>query len=195
MSAVAPPTRVTPADLLRMPDRKRYELVNGQLVERKMSLWSSYVGGEIHALLRNFCRPKGLGWVLPEGTGYQCFPDEPFKVRKPDTSFIARERMPLARATEEGFITVAPDLAAEVVSPNDIAYEVEEKVQAFLRAGVRVVWVVIPPTRTVEVHRRDGGGVILREDDELTGDDVIPGFRCRVGDLFVPPFEPMPNGT
>jgi Uma2 family endonuclease len=189
MSAVPPPTRYTPEDLQRMADADCYELVNGQLVELNKSLWSSHVAGEIHILLSNFCGPKGLGWVLPGGASYQCFPEEPTNVRKPDTSFIARERMPLARATEEGFITVAPDLAAEVVSPNDIAYEVEEKVQALLRAGVRVVWVVIPPTRTVKVHRRDGGGVILREGDELTGEDVIPGFRCRVSDLFVPPFE------
>jgi Uma2 family endonuclease len=177
-----------------MPDGDRYELVDGQLVERRMSLWSSYVSGEIYALVRAFCRAKGLGWVLPEGTGYQCFPDAPDKVRKPDTSFISKERMPLERASEEGFIRVAPDLAVEVISPNDTAYEVDEKVQAYLRAGVRLVWVVNPDARAVAVHRQTEIGDILRESDELTGEEVLPGFRCRVSELFVPPFEATSAG-
>jgi Uma2 family endonuclease len=130
-----------------------------------------------------------LGWVLPEGTAYQCFPDAPEKVRKPDTSFVSKERIPLDRAFDKGFIRVAPDLAAEVISPNDIAYEVDEKVQAFLRAGTRLVWVINPDARTVQVHRQSDRGVILRESDELTGEEVLPGFRCRVSELFVPPFE------
>jgi Uma2 family endonuclease len=196
MSTAAPPARYTAADLLRMPDRDRYELVNGQLVELKVSLWSSYVAGLICNLLQNFCQPKRLGWVLPEGTAFQCFPDAPEKVRKPDTSFIRKDRMPLDRAFEEGFIRVAPDLAVEVISPNDTAYQVDEKVQAYLRAGVRLVWVVNPDARTVEVHRHNDTGVILRESDELTGEEVLPGFTCRVSELFVPPFgAEVPSGS
>src|SRR5436309_10369305 len=135
MSTAVTKTQYTPEDLLTMPDGDRYELVDGQLVERTMSLWSSYVAGKIHRKLGDHVEGAKAGWVLPEGAGYRCFPDEPGKVRRPDVSFIRKERMPLAQASTEGFITVAPDLAVEVVSPNDIAYELQGRVYAFLEAG------------------------------------------------------------
>ena len=84
---------------------------------------------------------------------------------------------------------IAPNLAVEVVSPNDLVYEIDEKVEEYLEAGVELVWVVNPVTRTVRVHRADRPGVTLREMDELTGDDLLPGFRCRVSDLFQLPTE------
>jgi Uma2 family endonuclease len=104
-------------------------------------------------------------------------------VRKPDVSLIFRDRLP-AEQLEEGHLTLPPDLAVEVVSPNDSAYEVEEKVQEYLEVGVRLVWVVYPPTRTIHIHRADRTTAVIRSDDELTGEDLLPGFRCRVGDLF-----------
>jgi Uma2 family endonuclease len=187
MSTVAAPTRYTPEDLLKMPDGDRYELVDGQLVEHTMSTWSSYVAGKMYGQLDSHCQANKAGWVLPEGTTYQCFPDAPNKVRKADVSFIRRERMSLQQATAEGHLPIYPDLAVEVLSPNDLAYEVDAKVQEYLTAGARLVWVVNPQARTVEVHRPQGTGTILRENDELDGEDVLPGFRCRVGDLFLPP--------
>lgn len=187
MSTAAPVTRYTPADLLRLPDGERYELIDGQLVERDMSLWSTYVAGRIYRLLSNHAPADQSGWVLPEGASYQCFPDDPTKVRRADVSFIRLERLPLAQATEEGHIPIAPDAAVEVMSPNDLAYDVDEKVEDYRRAGVSLVWVVNPKARTVVVHRRQGVGAVLYEEDELSGEDVLPGFRCRVGELFVPP--------
>jgi Uma2 family endonuclease len=187
MSTVATEKRVTPEDLLAMPEGERYELVDGQLVEHTMSTWSSYVAGVMLWLLTSFCRERNLGWVLPEGTTYQCFPDAPNTVRRTDVSFIRRERMSFEQAIAPGHNRIAPDLAVEVVSPNDLLSEVNEKVQEYLRARVQLVWVVDPEARIVQVHRLRGQGTILRENDELEGEDVLPGFRCRVADLFAPP--------
>jgi Uma2 family endonuclease len=184
MSTVA--THYTPEDLLTMPDGNNYELADGNLVERKMGARSSYVAGETFVIMHGFCRLNRLGWVFPEGTSFQCFPDAPAKVRRPDTSFIRFGRFP-GELLPEGHIRIAPDLAVEVVSPNDLVYEIDEKVEEFLAAGVPLVWVVNPETRTVQVHRPTGPGVILRAGDELTGEDVLPGFRCRVADLFQSP--------
>jgi Uma2 family endonuclease len=170
-----------------MPDGDRFELVDGQLVERNMSAWSSYVAGELHGRLRDFSKTGQVGWVFPEGTSYRCFPDDADKVRKADVSFVRFDRLTVQQAMADGHLTLAPDWVAEVLSPNDLAYQVEQKVQDYLTAGVRLVWVIHPPTRTVHVHRREGTGTILRENDELDGEDVLPGFRCRVGDLFQPP--------
>ena len=95
--------------------------------------------------------------------------------------------MSLAQATAKGHNRIAPDLAVESVSPNDLAYDVDEKVQDWLLAGTRLVWVVNPQTRTIEVHRAQRPGSIFREGDELDGEDVLPGFRCQVKELFEPP--------
>jgi Uma2 family endonuclease len=188
MSTLAAQKKYTPADLLKMPDGNRYELVNGQLVEYPMSFWSSYVAGEMHARLREHCRSNQLGWAVPEGVTYQCFPQHPERVRKADASFIRRDRLSAAQATAEGHLPVAPDLAVEVLSPNDLAYEVDAKVQDYLGAGVHLVWVVNPEARVVQIHRAQGTGEILREQDVLDGEEVLPGFCCRVADLFqLPP--------
>jgi len=187
MSTVASKTRYTPEDLLTMPEGDRYELVDGQLVEQNVSTWSSYIAGVIYRLLSNYCQENRPGWVLPDNTSFQCFPQAPAMVRKPDVSFVRLERLSLAQATAEGHCPVVPDLAVEVLSPNDTAYEVDAKVQLYLDAGARLVWVVNPQQQTVEVHRATGQGTILRQNDELTGEDVVVGFQCRVADLFQPP--------
>lgn len=101
-------------------------------------------------------------------------------------SFIRFGRLP-AEQPPEGHIRIAPDLAVEVVSPHDLAYDVDSKVEDYLQADVRLVWVVNPVTRTVRVHRPDGPGTTLRLDDELTGGDVLPGFRCPLRDIFTLP--------
>jgi Uma2 family endonuclease len=173
----------TPEDLLTMPDRKNYELVDGHLVERNVSVLSSWVGGRMYHILEGFLDDHDLGWAWPADQGYECFPDAPGKVRKADVSFIRLERMPEG-PTSEGYIYIPPDLAVEVVSPNDLAYEVEAKVLQYLNAGIPLIWVIDPEARTVRIHRRDGSVSWLREKDELSGEDVVPGFRCPVSAIF-----------
>jgi Uma2 family endonuclease len=82
---------------------------------------------------------------------------------------------------------IPPDLAVEVVSPNDTAEEVESKRLAFLRAGVSLLWVIYPESRTVHVYRKGGSAAALEEGDDLTAEDVLPGFVCKVADLFTKP--------
>ena len=167
----------TPEDLLAMPDRKKYELVAATWWSAPMSQLSSWVGGQVYTLLNIFVAEHQSGWVWPADQGYACYPDAPGKVRYPDVSFIRKERLPDG-LTSEGYTHIPPDLAVEVVSPNDLAYEVENKVLEYLDAGVALVWVIDPEARTVHIHRRDGSVGWLREEDELSGEDVVPGFRC-----------------
>ena len=189
MNTTAIKQQYTPEDLLTMPDGDRFELVDGELVERNMGWESSRVGGRLLGYLFEFCEPKQLGWLAPADASYQCFPDDPDKVRKPDVSFVRLERLP-AHQRPEGHCPIAPDLAVEVVSPNDLYSEVEAKVDEYVRAGVQLVWVVDPPTRTVRAHRADGTVTDLNENDFLDGENVLPGFRCRVSDLFRAPSQP-----
>jgi Uma2 family endonuclease len=177
-------TTFTAADLLAMPDGDKYELVNGKLVERNMGMESSVVAGRIFFRIIAFVEQHALGIVAPEGTGYQCFDNDREGVRRPDTSFVAIGRLP-NDAPPRGFCRIPPDLAVEVVSPNDTYYEVEEKVQEYLEAGVKLVWVVNPDNRTLRVHRPDGTPTDLDENEIVSGEDVLPGFTCRVGEFFL----------
>ena len=146
-----------------MPDGKNYELVDGHLVERNMSQLSSWVGGQLHFQLNAFLRANPIGWAWPADLGYECYPDAPNKVRKPDVSFIRIERKPDG-PTSEGYARIPPDLAAEVISPNDLWQEVEAKVQEYLAAGVRLIWVIDPEGRVVYVIATDGTVSRLRRD-------------------------------
>ncbi len=175
----------TPEDLLEMPYGGHFELVDGMLVERNVGVLSAWIAGEIHALLRGHCRAHHLGWVWPAEVGYRCFPDAPDKVRRPDASFIQVGRLP-EKDWAKGYLPIVPDLVVEVNSPNDLASEVEVKVEEYLGAGVRLVWVVAPETRVVQIHRADGSSDRVRSHEELSGEDVLPGFRCPVRDLFPP---------
>lgn len=175
--------KFTPEDLLAMPDGVGCELVDGALVERNISLESSWVAAKLGRLLGNVQGIDTLGGIIGPDLGYRCFPDRPGKVRKPDLSFIRWDRLGPGDI-EAGFCPVAPDLAVEVLSPNDTADEFEVKVQESLDAGVRLVWVVRPGGRIVEVHTPDGRVVTFSQGEMLACEAVIPGSRCRVADLF-----------
>jgi Uma2 family endonuclease len=188
-------TEVTPEELLAMSDGGHYELIDGELRERKVGALSNLIAFRVGKILGNHCDPLDLGWLFAAELGYQCFRWKPRQVRRADLTFIRRERYPLEEIVRDGFTTIAPDLAVEVVSLNDLASkDVEEKVDDFVRAGVKLVWVIYPVTRTVYVIRGDGTGYRLRSGDELTGEDVIPDFRCRVADLFPSPTTGEPAG-
>jgi Uma2 family endonuclease len=188
---------LTPEDLLNLPDGGAgFELVDGRLVELHMSVLSCMVAGMLHALLVAYCHPKRLGWVFPQDSEFQYDPDAPRKVRKPDAAFIRLDRLPDSEWAK-GFCHVVPDLAVEVISPNDTFDEVDTKVEEYLRLGVQIVWVVSLQTRQVYVHRADGTMAKVRENEELSGEGLIPGFRCRVSDLFPTGriTGPTPNGS
>lgn len=176
----------TPDDLLEMEDAARFELVNGQLVERNVSTESSAIAMRVGRLLGNVVDPNDLGVLAGADCSYLCFSDiltDKDRIRKPDVSFIAAGRLDDAEY-QEGHTPIPPDLAVEVVSPNDKISDLDEKIAEFLQAGVRLIWVLHPRVRTVDVYRADGTVGRLTENDQLTGEDVIEQFSCRVGDLF-----------
>ena len=102
----------------------------------------------------------------------------------PDTSFVAAGRLPDDQ-TPEGYIKVAPDIAVEVVSPNELYEEVEAKVADYRSAGVKLIWIVSPKSQTVLIRRLDGSCAEVGATGQLSGEDVLPGFACPVAELFV----------
>lgn len=179
-----PTTLVTPEDLLRMPDANTLELVDGRLVEKKVSAESSAVGLTIGRLLSVEAARTGQAKCYGGDLGYQCFSDAPNKIRKPDISVIRKERL---REIERdpGFMPIAPDLAVEVVSPNELARELAEKVAEYQGAGVPLIWVVYPAQKMAMVLRLDGSAALLNEKQEITAEPALPSFRCVVGEFFL----------
>lgn len=169
-------------DTLDVPDG--FELVDGQLRELAVGAKSSWVGGTIHATLHAYCRQHNLGWAFPQETTYRGI-GKRRSVRKPDTSFIAKGRLNNDEIPD-GDLQIVPDLAVETVSPNDTVYELDEKVEEYLAAGVRRVWVINPVSRLALVHRPDGTVTKVRENQELSGEDVVPGFRCLLSEILPP---------
>jgi len=175
---------VTAEQLFRMPDDGfRYELVRGEL--RKMTPAGFRHGAIIIRLstpLAAFVDEHHLGVVAGAETGFKILSD-PDTVRAPDVAFVRQDRIP-REGPPETFWPGAPDLAVEVISPSDTVYEVEEKVAEWLSAGTRMVWVVHPKRRVVEVHRPSAKTVALAEQDALDGGDIVPGFRLQVAEIF-----------
>jgi Uma2 family endonuclease len=104
-------------------------------------------------------------------------------VRSPDISFVARGRFKKG-AVPKGFIPFAPDLAVEVLSPEDCSRFVLDKVGEYLDAGVRMVWVLDPNARSASIYRSLTSVRTLSANDALNGEDVLPGFRCRLREIL-----------
>jgi Uma2 family endonuclease len=182
--ATATQVQHTPEELLEITDRPMPELIDGQLVERPpMGRKADAVAANFLSVVHVYVKAHQLGVVNGAQGSYQIFPDDPKKVRIPDVSFARREKIP-EEGVEEGHGKIAPDLAVEVISPNDLAVEVAVKVRDFLNAGVSMVWVANPDTSEVLIYRSDGTLALLRSGDVLDGGDVLPGFQCPVSDLF-----------
>jgi Uma2 family endonuclease len=166
---------------LSLPD-KQVELVRGRLIVREPpGTWHGAIAANLARVLGAFVHREGLGLVFGQDTGFKIAAD-PDTVRAPDVAFVARERAGLIR--RRGYAALAPDLLAEILSPDDRPAEVLAKVADWLAAGTRIVWVVDPERREVRVYRQDGSLSILRESDSLDGEDVLPGFSGSVAEIL-----------
>ena len=175
---------LTADDLLRLYSQGvRGELIRGVLCE---TMPTGQEHGEIvvhlSAAILQFVKSRGLGRVVASDSGVWLGRD-PDTVREPDVAYFSTERMPPGvRVT--GYSETAPDLVVEIASPSDSRSQIHDKARMWLSHGVRLVWVVHPDTRTVDVHLADRDAGTLGEDDALDGMDVLPGFTCPVKAVF-----------
>ena len=178
-----PPGTATEDDLLRLHDRENRlcELVDGVLVEKPMGFYESRLAVVIVQLLANFADSHDLGIVAGADGMVRLAPG---LVRIPDVSFVCWEQLPDGRVPRDPIPDLSPDLAVEVLSRGNTPREMRRKVREYFDAGVRLVWLLDPEARTMTVHRSVEDSVVLAEEDIISGGDVLPGFRVRLGELF-----------
>ena len=170
------PTTMTVEEFLAR-DIEGYEYIKGELVPMSSpSLGHAKISARITHYLFTYVSENQLGDVFVEAG---------FKVgdrgMKPDVAFISTARLP---EDESKGSPIPPDFAVEVVSPTDVQWRVTEKVQAYLDAGTQMVWVVESVMKTVTVYCSQTDIKVFTGGDTLTGEDVVPGFSCRVVQLF-----------
>ena len=174
----------TAEELFHLPTvGRRLELVKGKVYEMAPAGGRhGYTAMNTGIIIGGHVRANGLGRVFAAETGFILRRD-PDTVRAPDVAFVAQSRLSVDDIPDS-FIELVPDLVVEVVSPGDTRREVQEKIEDWLRAGVRLVWAIYPVTRTATVHRSRDDITHLTENDMLDGEDVVPGFTCRLGEMF-----------
>ena len=161
----------------------RRELDKGQLVEMPFAGGiEGAVAATIGSLLARHVTQSRLGAVFAPGTGF-VLERNPDTVRAPDAAFVSKHRFP-PEGIPTGYLEQAPDLAVEVISPEDSPEAVKNRAEGWLKAGTSQVWVLDPSAKTVTVYRLDYSPRTLSGEDLLHGDPLVAGFVCTVEDLF-----------
>jgi Uma2 family endonuclease len=186
MSTVTSQTQLlTAEEYFQLPapqDGSKQELVRGKVVTMSNPGWRhGEVQGNVYFVIKLFLKSNPIGRVAVESG--QITDRKPDTVRGPDVSYYSKERMPLDKEVVKWHDQPA-DLCVEVVSPSNTMKQLKAKAKEYLFAGVRCVWVVDPEDRTVTVIVDPLESRTLEADATLDGGDVLPGFSCKVSDLF-----------
>ena len=180
-----PSRTYTAEEFAWLSDCDDFELVDGVPIACHNGALARYICGHLSSALIQWSQPQRRGSVFSSGAGYCCFPGRPNLVRRPWISFVRTERLLDEVIPDVDHLRIAPDLAGYVMTPLHTYEEVESNVAEFRSAGVRLIWIVSPKSRTVLIRRLDGTCDELDEDGELSGEDVLSGFTCKVAELFV----------
>ena len=176
---------ITAEEFYELPepnDGTKLELVKGEIVAMPMpGVEHGRVQVNISGLIWTFLKTNKIGCVVTESGVITERDDD--TVRGPDISYYSKERMPLEKRVVK-YNDLPPDLCVEVVSPSNTKRELREKIQEYFSVGVRMVWIVEPEDRSVTVLTSPKQGHTFYEDSELGGGEVLPGFTCKVSELF-----------
>jgi Uma2 family endonuclease len=171
---------VTDADLLALPrDGRKYELVDGVIHMSPAGYRHGRVIVRLSRRLDAYATEHALGDVLDSSTGFRLASGN---VRSPDVSFVSAARVPTGEPA--GFAEFPPDLAVEVLSPDDRPRDVLDKIGEYLGAGVRLVWIIDPEKATAVVYRTVTDVRRVEPGGILDGEDVVPGFVCPLSEIL-----------
>lgn len=176
----------TDAAFMALPDDgHRYEIVNGELIDRGNSgALHGHICSTLIILLGGYVRLQNLGVILDSSTALKM---KNGNKRSPDIAFFAKERLQGMTELPSGYLEGAPDLAVEVLSPGNTVEEMEDKIAEYFENGSRLVWIVSPTQHYVLAYRTaQEPDRLFKSADFLEGEDVIPGLKLPVADLFQP---------
>jgi Uma2 family endonuclease len=167
------------AQFLHLPaDGRKYELVDGGIITVPTESEHGYIVVTLTLLLGYLAR--NFGAMFDSNTGFRMASGN---IRVPDLSFVSNDRLP-GGALPKGFFPGAPDLCVEVISESESRREMARKVDEYFDSGARQLWHVFPAERRVIVFHSSAESHAYNEEDTLTAGDLIPGFQCRVAEIF-----------
>lgn len=176
----------TKNDIDILPDLpKGFEMVDGELVEMPDEGYrSGVVGTVLIGFILAWCRKYGLGVVTGPDGSFCCFPGRPKHVRKPDVAVVMRD--PKTFVPPDPHCLEVPIFVAEILSPTNAQSDIADRVEDFISAGTKLVWVIDPVRREALVHRPDDTILKVREAGTLSGEDVLPGFALPLAAILPP---------
>lgn len=181
MAVVSPQTKrhMTEQDFMCLPDDgRKYDLVDGEPKEVPAGFEHDVIG--INLAMRIGPYARGRGVLAGSQAGFRMVNGN---IRCPDLSFTARERLPGGRPNR-GFGDVAPDLCIEIISPSEERAEMQDKVEEYFGAGAQQVWQLFPDEMRVRIFLSPGDFTDYFEEEEISAEDLLPGFICRVSEFF-----------
>jgi Uma2 family endonuclease len=166
---------------LALPEnRDRYfELIHGEMIEKVPTEEHGLIAGNIYGFLWQYTRQSGIGRAVIEVR--VCIPEDEYNSRQPDLAFFADTTRPIVK---RGPVHQMPDLVIEMKSPDDTYTSMRERAQYYLVHGAKLVWLIYPAKRLVEVYRPDADSDLLTGDDTVNGGDVLPNFVLSVHEIF-----------
>lgn len=181
LSVQAAPRIWTAEEFYNSPLSKKYELAEGELIEiMPAGALHGVITSRLSRHLGNFVADNNLGEIMAAETGF-VLGEQTF--RSADAAFVSNAKF-AEHGLPESFFPAAPDIAVETASPSNTSEEFLSKVDEYLSAGSRLVWVVNPKRRMIFVYRPNDVITVLRENDVLEGENVLPGFRLPLAQLF-----------
>ena len=166
---------------LALPENcdRYFELIHGEIVEKVPTEEHGLIAANICGFLWQYTRQSGFGRAVIAVRVRM--PDDDYNSRQPDLAFFADTTRPIVK---RGPVPQMPDLVIEVKSPDDTYTSMRERAHYYLMHGAKLVWLIYPEKRLVEVYRQGADSDILTGDDTLQGDDVLPGFVLSVHAIF-----------
>lgn len=172
----------TDEELEALPkDGRKYELLDGKLIMSPVHANHGSICVRLTALLFAHVQRHKLGEVYDSSTGFRLAEEV---LLSPDVAFVSKTRLKKILIAPDQFLQGAPDLGVEVLSPSDRLKEIHRKLDLYFEHGTRVVWVVNWKTEQVHIYRPDSIEALTRPEDILFGAEVLPGFRCRLRQIF-----------
>lgn len=173
----------TDAEFMALPQEgHRYELVDGEPIDMGNSgMEHGEIGSLLGGLLAIYVRQQKLGTVCDSSTAFSL---KSGNKRSPDISFVAKARLQGLKRPPRGFFQGSPDLAVEILSPGNTIEEIHDKIVEYFENDTRLVWVIHPAEKYVLVYHSPEPDRLLRPQDSLDGEAIVPGFSIGVAELF-----------